>query len=48
MNENKDIIINGKVYKKKEKFIEALADFNPNVLPINYRPLSEHRSPYEA
>ena len=30
--------IDGKVYKTKEKFIEALADFNPNVLPINYRP----------
>jgi len=25
------------VYKKKEKFIAALADFNPNVLPINHR-----------
>lgn len=30
--------IDGKVYKNKEKFIEALADFNPNVLPINHRP----------
>jgi len=30
--------IDGKVYKKKEKFIEALADFNPNVMPINHRP----------
>ena len=30
--------IDGKVYKKKEKFIAALADFNPNVLPINHRP----------
>ena len=30
--------IDKKVYKKKEKFIEALADFNPNVLPINHRP----------
>jgi len=30
--------IDGKVYKSKEKFIEALADFNPNVVPINRRP----------
>ena len=30
--------IDGKVYKTKEKFIAALADFNPNVLPINRRP----------
>ena len=30
--------IDGKVYKKKEKFISALADFNPNVRPINHRP----------
>ena len=30
--------IDGKVYKTKEKFIAALADFNPNVLPINHRP----------
>lgn len=30
--------IDGKVYKKKEKFIAALTDFNPNVLPINRRP----------
>ena len=29
--------IDGKMYKKKEKFIEALRDFNPNVLPINHR-----------
>lgn len=26
--------IDGKVYKTKEKFLEALADFNPNILPI--------------
>ena len=30
--------IDGKVYKTKEKFIAALADFNPNVLPISHRP----------
>lgn len=30
--------IDGKVYKTKEKFIAALADFNPNVLPIKRRP----------
>lgn len=30
--------IDGKVYKTKEKFIAALADFNPAVLPINRRP----------
>lgn len=30
--------IEGKVYKKKEKFIEALADFNPAVVNINYKP----------
>ena len=30
--------IDGKVYKTKEKFIAALADFNPNVLSINHRP----------
>ena len=30
--------IDGKVYKTKEAFIAALADFNPNVLPINHRP----------
>lgn len=30
--------IDGKVYKTKEKFIAALADFNSNVLPINHRP----------
>jgi hypothetical protein len=30
--------IDGKMYKTKEKFIAALADFNPNVLPINHRP----------
>ena len=27
--------IDGKVYKTKGKFLEALADFNPNVVPIN-------------
>lgn len=30
--------IEGKVYKKKEKFIEALADFNPAVVNINDKP----------
>ena len=30
--------IDGKVYKTKEKFLEALKDYNPNVLPINHRP----------
>ena len=30
--------IDGKVYKTKEKFIAALADFSPNVLPISHRP----------
>lgn len=30
--------IEGKVYKSKDKFLEALKDYNPNVLPINYRP----------
>ena len=30
--------IDGKVYKTKEKFIAALADFNPNVLPISHQP----------
>jgi len=30
--------IDGKVYKSKEKFIKAIADFNPNVVPINRRP----------
>ena len=30
--------IDGKVFKTKEKFLEALADFNPNVLPINHQP----------
>lgn len=26
--------IDGKVYKSKEKFLEALADFSPNVKPM--------------
>ena len=30
--------IDSKVYKTKEKFLEALADFNPSVVPINRRP----------
>jgi hypothetical protein len=30
--------IEGKVYKTKEKFLEALKDYNPNVLPINHQP----------
>ena len=30
--------IENKVYKTKEKFLEALKDYNPNVLPINHRP----------
>ena len=30
--------IDGKVYKTKEKFLAALADFNPKVVPINRRP----------
>ena len=30
--------IEGKVYKTKDKFLEALKDYNPNVLPINHRP----------
>ena len=30
--------IDGKVYKTKEKFLAALADFKQNVLPINHRP----------
>lgn len=30
--------IEGKVYKTKEKFIAALADFSPKILSINYRP----------
>lgn len=28
--------IDGKVYKTKEKFIEALKDFSVNVIPISY------------
>ena len=30
--------IDGKVYKSKEKFLAALADFNPSVVPINRQP----------
>lgn len=30
--------IDGKVYKKKDKFVEALADFNPAVVNINRQP----------
>lgn len=30
--------IDNKVYKTQEKFLEALADFNPNVVPIDRRP----------
>ena len=30
--------IDGKVYKSKEKFLAALADVNPAVVPINRRP----------
>ena len=30
--------IEGKVYKTKKKFLEALKDYNPNILPINHRP----------
>ena len=30
--------IDGKVYKTKEKFLAALADFNPAVVPINHQP----------
>ena len=30
--------IEDKVYKKKEKFIEALADFNPKVINIKDKP----------
>lgn len=29
--------IDGKVYKTREKFLAALADFNPAVLPISHR-----------
>ena len=31
-------MIDGKVYKSKKKFLAALADFNPSVVPINRRP----------
>jgi len=30
--------IENKVYKTKENFLEALKDYNPNVLPISHRP----------
>lgn len=30
--------IEGKVYKTKDKFLEALKDYNTNVIPINHRP----------
>ena len=30
--------IDGKVYKTEKKFLEALKDYNPNILPINHRP----------
>lgn len=30
--------IDGKVYRTREKFIEALADFNPGVVSISSRP----------
>ncbi|MBR1526571.1 MAG: hypothetical protein IJ640_07925 [Prevotella sp.] len=30
--------IEGKVYKTKEKFLAALADYNPNVVSINRQP----------
>lgn len=30
--------IDGKVYKNKDKFIEALADFNPKVINIKDKP----------
>ena len=30
--------IDGKVYKSKKKFLAALADFNPSVVPINRQP----------
>lgn len=29
-------MIDGKVYKSKEKFLEALADFSENVVPFRY------------
>ena len=29
-------MIDGKVYKSKKKFLEAIKDFNPNALPINH------------
>lgn len=30
--------IEGKVYKTRDEFLEALKDYKPNVLPINYIP----------
>lgn len=27
--------IDGKIYRTKEKFLEALADFSPNIIPIS-------------
>ena len=30
--------IDGKVYKTREKFLAALADFNPAVVPLSHRP----------
>ena len=30
--------IEGKVYRTKEKFVEALKDYNPNIVSINHRP----------
>ena len=31
-------MIDGKVYKSKKKFLEAIKDYNPDVVPINLRP----------
>lgn len=36
--------IEGKVYKTKDKFLEALKDYNTNVIPINYRPYQNTRA----